>query len=141
VERSGTLILTGGLYQVLSIDLDDQATILVRGATDLRVKAELSGGWKVRIVADSSHPIDASDIRISVGGTDAVCGHDGFGPDGDNAGPAAVHIGADSVVQANIHAPNGMVWLKARTTAIGAFIGRRVRIGDGVRLTLDSAFE
>ena len=142
VERSGTLILTGGLYQVLSIDLDDQATILVRGRTDLRVKAELSGGWKVRIVADSSHQgIDASDIRISVGGTDAVCGHDGFGPDGDNAGPAAVHIGADSVVQANIHAPNGMVWLKARTTAIGAFIGRRVRIGDGVRLTLDSAFE
>ena len=140
VEAKGTLILTGGLYQVESVDLDEQATMLVRGVTELRVKSEVSGAARVRILADRPG-LDASSLVIYVAGQDAACGHDGRGPDGDDGGPAAVHFGVDSILQANIYAPDAMVWLKARTTATGAFIGRRVRIGEGVRLALDSAFE
>ena len=142
VQRRGTLILSGGVYEVQSIDLDWLATILARGVTELRVKSELAGDSSVRLLADSSQPgLTASSFTIFIEGSDVVCTHDGFGPDGDNAGATAVHIGADSQVQANIYAPHGTVWLKARTKATGAFIGQRVRIGEGATLRLDSAFK
>jgi acyl-[acyl carrier protein]--UDP-N-acetylglucosamine O-acyltransferase len=53
---------------------------------------------------------------------------------------AAVHIGQSNVVQANIYAAHGTVWLKSKTQATGAFIGGHVRIGQNVTPTLDSAF-
>jgi hypothetical protein len=78
---------------------------------------------------------------IYVAGIDGVCQHDGIDAgDGDIGGPVVAHIGEDNVVQANIYAPNGTVWLKSNTQAVGAFIGVRVRIGSGVQLTLNSAF-
>jgi hypothetical protein len=80
------------------------------------------------------------ECRGYVEGADASCRHERRGSDGDDAGPTAVHVGHHSVVQANTYAPNGTVWLKARTTATGAFVGKRVRIGEQVELTLDSAF-
>jgi UDP-3-O-[3-hydroxymyristoyl] glucosamine N-acyltransferase len=52
----------------------------------------------------------------------------------------SVSVGAQSVVQANIYAGAGTVWLKSGTLATGAFIGEHVRIGVGVELRLDSAF-
>jgi hypothetical protein len=52
-----------------------------------------------------------------------------FGLFSDLGGPSAVHIGPQSVVAANIYAPNGTIWLQAQTRATGAFIGRSVRIG------------
>jgi hypothetical protein len=52
-----------------------------------------------------------------------------------------VHIGTENIVQANIYAANGTVWLKSKTQATVAFIGVHVRIGVNVQLTLDSAFK
>ena len=52
-----------------------------------------------------------------------------------------MHIGTQSVVQANIYALNGTVWLKSKTQATGSFIGVHVRIGVNVTLTLDSKFK
>ena len=62
------------------------------------------------------------------------------GPDGDNPGPVVVHIGDQNTIQANVYAPRGTIWLRAKTVATGAFIGESVRIGEQVQLTLDSAF-
>ncbi len=52
-----------------------------------------------------------------------------------------VNIGAQNIVQANIYAARGTVWLKSKTRASGAFVGVHVRIGVNVELTLDSAFK
>ena len=115
---------------------------MFRGASDVRVKRELDSDARARIIVDTSVPgLTASKVVVYVEGADAFCHHDGHGPDGDAGGPAAVHIGAQNVVHANIYAPNGTVWLKARTVAAGAFIGKRVRIGEHVELALDSAFK
>src|SRR5262249_23759697 len=49
-------------------------------------------------------------------------------------------IGEQNTIEANIYAPNGTLWLKARTSATGAFIGKRVRLGDDTTVALDSIF-
>jgi hypothetical protein len=78
---------------------------------------------------------------IYVQGNDDDCQDFGADNDGDDAGPVVVHIGSQSVVQVNIYAPHGTVWLKSKTQATGAFIGLQVRIGIDAQLTLDSAFK
>jgi hypothetical protein len=141
VSQGATLILSGGLYQVQSLDVDPQGTVLFRGATELRVAGELSAGPKAQLILDQTVAgLKASDMRIYVAGADTVCQHGALTEDGVIYGPAAVHIGPQGVVQANIYAPNGTVWLQAKTQATGAFIGARVRIGQGATLTLDSAW-
>ena len=142
VQKGGTLILAGGVYQLLSLDVDQQGTVLFHAATELRVKGSIDAGAKVKLIVDSSvSGLRASQILIEVEGRDVDCHHEAADDDGDDAGPVSVHIGQQSVVQANIYAPNGTVWLKAKTAATGAFIGERVRIGINTTLTLDSAFK
>ena len=77
---------------------------------------------------------------IYVDGDNTKCVHRVGDDDGDDAGGTSVHIGENNVVQANIYAAKGTVWLKSKTQATGAFIGLHVRIGENVTLTLDSAF-
>jgi hypothetical protein len=141
VAAGGTLVLSGGLYEVASIDLAASATVVFHAATELRVKTELSTKAKASLILDPSVAgLRASQVVIYVAGRDEDCHHDEADEDGDEAGPVTVHIGAQNVVQANIYAARGTVWLKSKTRATGAFIGMHVRIGVNAELTLDSAF-
>jgi hypothetical protein len=142
VGAGGTLVLTGGRYQMLSLDLDRSATVLFRAASEMRVKTELDTAAKAKLVLDpSAAGLRASQIVIYVEGRDDSCRHFEPDDDGDDAGPTSVHIGSENVVQANIFAANGTVWLKSKTRATGAFLGAHVRIGANVELMLDSAFK
>jgi hypothetical protein len=141
VRQGGTLILTGGLYQAQSLDLESQATMSVKAAAEVRVKNDLGTDARAKIVAHASAPtLRASQIVIYVAGIDDDCGRDGRGSDGDEPGPTVVHIGEQNTIQANIYAPRGTVWLRAKTVATGAFVGESVRVGEQVELRLDSAF-
>jgi hypothetical protein len=141
VGAGGTLIVSGGLYQVESIDLDAGATIVFHAATELRVRTEFDTGAKAKLVLDPAVAgLAASQVVIYVAGRDEDCRRFDADDD-DDAGPVTVHIGAQSVVQANIYAAYGTVWLKPHTRATGAFLGEHVRIGVDVELTLDSAFK
>lgn len=86
----------------------------------------------------SSSAFDRSDTYVE--GDDAACQHVEPDDDADDAGRVSVHIGQNSVVQANVYAAQGTLWIKSKTSATGAFIGVHVRIGQNVNLTLDSAF-
>ena len=142
VTNGATLILSGGLYQLRSLDVDQAATVLFHAATEIRIKTELDTGAKSKLILDPSVTgLKASQVVIYVAGDDSICRHSGIDTgDGDNGGPVVAHIGESNVVQANIYAPKGTVWLKSKTQATGAFIGFHVRIGLNVQLTLDSAF-
>jgi uncharacterized protein YjiK len=142
VATGGTLVLNGGLYQVQSIELAASATIMFRAATELRVSTELSSKAKAKLILDPSVAgLTASQVAIYVAGRDEDCHDFEADDDGDDAGPVSVHIGAQNVVQANIYAARGTVWLKSRTQATGAFLGVHVRVGVNAVLTLDSAFK
>ena len=121
-----------------SLDLDDQATVIVRAATELRIKTDLDGDGRVRLLVDPTVPgLKASQAVIYVEGADDDCHHD-FG--GEYA-PTIVEFGGGSIVQANIYAPQGTIRFGRDTTATGAFLGEHVVIGDDSDLTLDSAFK
>jgi hypothetical protein len=143
VATNATLVLTGGVYQMRSLDVDASATVIFRGATEIRIATELDTDNRARLILDpAASGLKASDVVVYVGGTDDNCGHDGRDAEsGDGGSAAAVHVGENNVVQANIYAPRGTVRIKSQTQATGAFIGEHVRIGQNVTLRLDSAFK
>jgi hypothetical protein len=142
VDNGGTLILTGGLYQFASVQVDQNATVLFRAASQVRVQTELGTLANSKLIVDPTvGGLRASQIVFYVQGTDANCSASDGDNDGDDAGPVTAHIGSNSTVQANIYATNGTVWLKSGTQATGAFLGVHVRIGINATLTLDSAFK
>ena len=86
--------------------------------------------------------VRAASVVIYVGGADRDCRHDGRDHgNGDDGGRTVAHFGDRGIVQANVVAPNGTVWLQSNTQATGAFIGAHVRVGERATLTLDSAFK
>ena len=141
VREKATLILTGGRYDFVSLDVDQNATVLFRAATDLRITTELDTDDKSKLIVDPSvSGLSAANVLITVLGGDIECRHEGHGSDGDDAGQTVAHIGEGNTITANIYAPNGTLWIRAKTVATGAFIGARVRIGERVALTLDSYY-
>lgn len=145
VKQGGTLILTGGTYQVSTLDIRENTNILFKGKSEVRVKSEMDTDAKTYIGPDPSAPaLQAHDIVFYLEGTDDKGRwHDddhGPGKKDEEVSPTVVQIGVKNTLLANIYAPNGTVWLKEGTKGTGAFIGKRVRIGEKVELTLDSAF-
>jgi hypothetical protein len=67
VLRQGTLILTGGLYEGLTLDLDEEATVIIRGATEIRIKGELDTGSRARIIGVLPASMHESGGRPSYG--------------------------------------------------------------------------
>lgn len=131
VNNKGTLKLTGGLYQVSSLDIRQEANIFCLAQTEVRVKIEMDTDAKAFIGPDASVPsLQASQIIFYVEGADG----------GGGLSPTAVQIGERNTVVANIYAVNGTVVLKANTIATGAFFGKQAQIGERVELTLKSAF-
>lgn len=143
VENGATLVLTGGLYEIESLDVDESGTVLVQGATEVRIASTLDTGSKARIVLDQNVPgLTASQVAFYVAGDDGRDKHRGDrDDDGDDPGMVVARIGQQNVVQATIYAANGTVWLKNGTQATGQFIGQHVRIGHGVTLTLAARFQ
>jgi uncharacterized repeat protein (TIGR01451 family) len=135
VKTKGTLILSGGIYHVSSLDIRQEARLFFLAPSEVRVKNELDTDAKTVIGPDPSVPaLQASQIIFYVEGGDDNGGGD------ENLATTAVQIGERNTVTANVYAPNGTVWLKANTTATGAFIGKQAKIGERVELTLKSAF-
>ena len=120
VAAGGTLVLNGGLYHVESIEADASSAIVFRAATELRVKTQLASKARAKLILDPSVPgLKASQVVIYVAGRDEDCRRIEADDDGDDAGPVTVHIGALNVVQANIYATRGTVWLKSKTKRPG----------------------
>lgn len=71
VKEGGTLILTGGVYHVNTLDIRGKTDILFRAPSQLRVKNEMDTDNGTYIGPDPSLPgLTASDIVIYVAGTD-----------------------------------------------------------------------
>ena len=142
VETGATLRMSGGLYQFVSLDLDHDANVVFQAAVQLRIQTYLDAGSAAKLILDpAAAGLRASQVVIYVRGTNDGCANDsndsidkGFG------GPAVVNIGERAIVQANVYAPNGSIWLKSRSQGTGAFIGQHVFVGSFSRLTIDSAF-
>jgi hypothetical protein len=73
----------------------------VHAATEVRVQTELNSKSKAKLIVDPSVPgLTVSKVVIYVAGRDEDCHRIEADDDGDDAGPVAVNIGAQNVVQA-----------------------------------------
>ncbi len=97
------------------------------------ISGTLLTGENPVIAPEDGSGISARHIVIYVNGIN--------GTDGQIAStPKAVEVGVRQDLRANIYAPNGTIWIKARGTAEGAFIGRDVMVDYYAQFTLNSAF-
>ena len=128
VKKEATVILTGGLYHFKSWKIEDKATVYVQGPTEIRIAGQVEIKKESMIAPDPTTPgVTAGDIVLYVAGTDDKKGEIKDKP--------AMAIGDKSTIYAYIVVPNGTLQLGKETSAVGAFIGRWVDVGDKGTMT------
>jgi hypothetical protein len=133
VGRKGTVTFTGGVYHFRSIRIDREAKLFFSAASEIRVQQKIATQTLVTVQPAAGASITGADILFHVAGVNGTGG-------GLAETPKAVEIGTDNTIRANVYAPNGTVWLKDRTQARGAYLGKDVQVGVDGQVTLESAF-
>ncbi|KAA3642724.1 MAG: hypothetical protein DWQ07_19540 [Chloroflexi bacterium] len=131
--RGSTVILSGGDYTFENWLVARNAEVVFDAASNVNIEKRLYTSKDVYIGPSAGSGITAADIRIIVTGQNGDSGH-------LYDWPKAVFIGFRNTVEANIYAPNGLLWLYSRTEGTGSFIGKWVLVGDRVKLTHDSGW-
>ncbi len=121
VKSRATLVLTGGLYEFEKLTINSKAKLLVEAATEIRVKGDVEMSSSVQVGPAADTTVGASDIVFLVAGNKFT-------------------VGSRSVIHANVLAPEATLSLLSRVEAVGAFVGKKVRLGYRASVTLDSAF-
>ncbi|MEM8486341.1 MAG: T9SS type A sorting domain-containing protein, partial [Bacteroidota bacterium] len=131
VRQNGTLILTGGEYDVASLTMYRGSEMRYEAAGAMRVAGRVETQKSVDIGPADASVADASTFVLYVEGMN-----------GENGGlfekPAAVDLGKSAEVQVNIFAPNGSIVMNELVTATGAFLAKDVWLERNVSITLDS---
>ncbi|GJQ22123.1 MAG: hypothetical protein HBSIN02_24780 [Bacteroidia bacterium] len=133
VRRNGTLTLTGGLYHFNSFNTGDNARILFQGASEIRIAQKLDTDQGSYIGPEDTTSMTADQIVFYIGGINGSNGN-------LTATPKAAQIGIANTVKANFYVPNGTLWIRQNSQVTGAFIGKDVDVGIGVKVWLKSAF-
>ncbi|NHZ72602.1 MAG: hypothetical protein GWP17_05925, partial [Aquificales bacterium] len=133
MKKNSVLTLTGGIYHFENINIGRKSQLLITAPTEIRIANRLQPGARAVIGPAPGSGLDAADLVIFVEG---VNGNDG----GLNSWPKTAVIGYNNILTANIYVPNGVLWIRRRTEAAGAFIAKDIKIGNDVQLWLESAF-
>jgi hypothetical protein len=141
IRNKGTLILTGGVYDIRDFDAGSKTTILIQDATTLRISGRFSIGSESEFgpeagatIGASDILVDASDILIFVEGANGKKGK-------VNDKPAAVDVGQKSTFDGNIYAENGTIRLRQKSRYTGSFIGRWISVDSKSDVYLDSGWD
>lgn len=122
VAKKGIVTFTGGTYVFRSVVIQREASLLFKAPSTVKVAERMSTATMTKIQPATVSTATAATIVFHIAGIN--------GSNGALAStPKSVEIATDNVLQANFYAPNGTLWIQARTLATGAFIGRHVRIG------------
>jgi hypothetical protein len=132
-KARATITFTGGLYTFASWSIGQNSSLYFLAPTEIRISGQLDTGTRTHLGPGDGSGITAADILIVVTGINGSTG-------AVSATPKALQIGQSSTLIANLYAPNGTIWLKQKTVASGAFLGRWVDIGPAVELTIESIF-
>ncbi|MCX9079804.1 MAG: PKD domain-containing protein [Candidatus Methanoperedens sp.] len=129
--RDGSqVIFTGGVYTFSRAEAWWKVTFTFTAPTEIRIAGTLKANAQTFFLPASG--VSPDQVVIYVAGSNG-------GSDPASA-PYAAQIGTNSLVNATVYVPNGTLYLNNDVEATGAFLGRWVRVGQRVRLRLDSAF-
>lgn len=133
VRRNGTLILTGGEYHFNSFDTGDNVRIVFQTASNVRIAQKFDSDQGSYIGPEDTTSLSADKIVFYVAGINGSSGT-------LSATPKAAQIGIANTVKANFYAPNGTLWIRQNSEVTGAFMGKDVDVGIGVKVWHKSAF-
>ena len=128
IGSTGVLELTGGIYNVTSIDAKESSKLLFDKPSQIVVQNFIK--WdKGAQVGPSTSSLHAHDIIVFVGGNATI-----------NQNTTTTSLGKNAVINVNLFAPTGTIAMKDGTIATGAFIANSINIKQDSRIALDSAF-
>src|SRR3990172_2712483 len=133
VRKNGTLTFTGGTYHLASLNTGDNVQLLFQAPSEIRLAGKFDTDQGTYIGPEDTTDMSASQIVFYIGGINGNNGNLG-------ATPKAAQVGLSNTVKANFYVPNGTLWIRQNSQATGAFIGKDVNVGIGVKIWLKSAF-
>ena len=133
VKKNGKLIFTGGEYNINKLDGGESNQLLFQSESEVRIKEKFGAGKESYIGPEDTTTLSASDIVFYVEGINGDSGNMG-------ATPNAAEVGEEIKVKANFYVPNGTIWLRKNSEVEGAFIGKDVKVGEGTKVKLKSAW-
>jgi hypothetical protein len=128
-----TLILSGGQYDFMNLELGSDSVIVCQDPTIIRIKERLYPGTKSYLGPQAGSTITAGDIKIYVNGTNGKKG-------GLNDKPKAAQIGEGNTIKANIYAKNGTLLIEEGCNLEGSFIAKDVSVGQKSVVNFKGAF-
>ncbi|VAX36613.1 T1SS secreted agglutinin RTX, partial [hydrothermal vent metagenome] len=132
VKRRGTLVLSGGDYQMRTLHIGKNAKVIVSDDATLCVENHLMTRARAFLGADPDDSnVTAGDVKVYVNGEDQYhCPYDHSDDENDHHHNAsAVKFGKRSVVFAQVKALNGTIKIRKAVQAHGAYIGKKVFVG------------
>ena len=133
VKQKGTVIFSGGVYNIRNLDAGNGTDLFFQTASEIRVSEKLSVDENSYLGPQPDSGLTAAEIIFYVNGINGNSGNLG-------ATPRAAKLGLSCDVMANFYVPNGTLWIRQNTVAVGAFLAKDVLVGIGTSLTLDSFF-
>ncbi len=130
VKSNGVVTLTSGNYYFTKIDVDSGGKLLFSAPSNVHVTGRVKIGSNSVAGPATGSGFTASDVVLWIAGVD--------GPPGQ---PTAFTSTNSATLTMNVYARNGTTTVGESNNATGAFLGLRVRIGNGATLNLDSAFD
>ena len=126
VDKKGKLILTGGIYNIHSLDLKDDVEFVFSTASEVRVEESITSKKDVYIGPAIDSEIKASDIIFYVAGEDED--------------KESVKLGHDNTINANIYTQTGELHIQDGTFATGTFIAPEIILEKEITITRESYF-
>ena len=124
IKEKGTLVFTGGVYNLDNLKAEDKTNIFFAASSEIRIDNRLKFGEKSKIGPQDGSGISSADIVFY------VKGH----------GPNSVNFGEKSSINANFYAPNGTLTVSENANFIGSLIANDVIIGENAKITLGTTF-
>jgi len=134
-RRGSTVSFVGGIYDFSEWDVGENVQIYFQAHSQIRIAGKLAIDQGSYLGPEpSSSGINASDIVIYVNGINGNSGN-------LSATPKAAKFGINTVIHANVYAPNGTLWLRQNGQFTGAFLARWVDLGIGATAQLQSQWQ
>lgn len=133
VRKNGRLTFTGGTYHLATLNTGDNVQLVFQAASEVRIDGRFDTDQGTYLGPQDTTTLSASQIVFYIAGINGSNGNLG-------ATPKAAQIGISNTVIANFYVPNGTLWIRQNSQATGAFLGKDVDIGIGVKIWIKSAF-
>jgi hypothetical protein len=134
VHPQAIVVLVGGQYDFRNWDIREGGRVYAAGSTEVRVRDRIDTHSRTVVgPAPNAPQLSARDLLIIGMGRNGTTGVI------DDTDPA-VRFGEESLVRAQVYVPHGLLWIKDNSQATGAFLGKWVRMGNGLTIALEGGF-